>query len=125
MSRVAQALHVEEADRFPVDRERSPVPGAAVQHERLERVQVECADGVAVRRVGEVELCRRDGEDRVAVERHERLCVRVVAIHDLAPCAALGVRHFVVAVTDHVEMRIGPIEVKRVATIGRVGVGNR
>ena len=85
-------------------------------------MQDERPDLVQIGRIGEVDRRGGNGDDRVAVHHHERLGVRVVAVHDLAHRRAVRpVRHLVVRVGDDVEVRVGPLEVQ-IDHVGGVGV---
>ena len=101
------------------------MPGALEEHERVEGLEHERPHLVDVLRLGEVETCGCDGNDGGHVERHERLGVRVVTEHHRAHGSVVGVRHLVVAVPDHVDVRVGPLEMQLLQRVARVGVGHR
>ena len=103
------------------DREGAPVPGAASQHEAVERTQPERTDGVEVHGIGELDAGGRDRDHGVDVEWHQRLCVAGVAVHARAPRPVVGVLDLVVGMADVVDVGVAPGELD-VHRIGGFGV---
>ena len=120
---VAKTLHVEEPNLRRLDGERTPVPRAPVQDERLEGFEAEDPDRFdLVRR--ELDVGRRHRDHRRHVERHQGLGVGVVAEQHLAAEAVLQLGHLAAGVADEVHVGVVPLERHALIAVPRIGVGH-
>src|ERR1700727_2562512 len=81
---VAGALDIEEPHCFGLARIRPPVPGAAVEHECLERLDAEHPHQIGVVRVVEPEALRGHCDHAPMIQGHDHLGVGRVPIEHLA-----------------------------------------
>src|SRR5262245_15933537 len=117
---VARALYVEQTHAArAIDGVRTPVPGAAVQREALVAAHQERAHALEIGGLREVDLGRRYHHERVGVDGHQHLRVRVVAVEQVAQRAARAVGDLVARVRDVVEVRVGPQVLEVGAVAGR------
>ena len=123
--RVAASLHVEEAYRASrPDRERPPVPRAAVQHDGLAGSKHERATSSrSVRESNVLEAGATASTD--AASSGVSTCVWVACRYITAHRSRPGGVDLVGAVLDGVEVGVVPLEVQRVLAVGGVGVGTR
>jgi hypothetical protein len=123
---VPAALDIQQPHGLGPKGVRAPVPGTPVEHEAIERTQKEHPDVVEMFPVREIRRRRGDGQDRIHIERHQRLGVGVVTVEAVAPGGpGIGVLDLVVGVADHVEVRVGPRVGKGARAVGGVRVGHR
>ena len=100
------------------------MPGAPVQHQRLQGLDPEGMDGGRVRLVAELGGGWSHHDHGRHVERHQGLGVGVVPEQHLAAQATRGLGHFGTGVPDQVHVGVGPLERQGLLAVPRVDVGD-
>ena len=88
------------------------MPRSAVEMDARVLRQEERRDRVEVGGFGEVDIGRGDHDERVAAHRHQRLRVRVVPVHEVAPERAVDDVDLGERVTDVVHPTVGAGELE-------------